>query len=193
MAIRNTETGWGLPARLLHWAMAVLILFLLGVGFYMGEVLTGQDSETLMEKFYLAQTHKSWGFVAFALALLRIVWRAMNPTPALPGTMGVGAKALAHGGHLALYVCMIAMPLSGWLMASATTLQDSYGIKNMVFGMFELPDPFQPGSEDLELIFRRVHFYVGLALALILAGHAAAALKHHFVDRDGILMRMIRG
>ena len=193
MAIRNTETGWGLPARLLHWAMAVLILFMLGVGFYMGEVLTGEDSDTLMQKFYLAQTHKSWGFVAFVLALLRIFWRVMNPTPALPDGMGGAAKALAHGGHLALYVCMIAMPLSGWLMSSATTMQDSYGIKNMVFGLFEMPDPFQPGSEELETIFRKIHFYVGLALALILAGHAAAALKHHFVDRDGVLMRMIRG
>ena len=100
---------------------------------------------------------------------------------------------LARGGHLAIYVCLVAMPLSGWLMASASTLQDTYGIKNMVFGLFELPDPFQPGSAELEQLFRRIHFYIALALSLLLLGHLAAALKHHFFNRDNVLRRMISG
>lgn len=193
MAIGNSRESWGLIARLLHWVMAVAILFLLGVGFYMAEILTGNDSDTLMEKFDLIQTHKSWGFTVFVLACLRVIWRALNPTPALPKQMSKIEIGAAHAGHFALYLCMFAMPVSGWLMASASPLQDSYGIKNMVFGLFEMPDPFVPGNEALSDLFANVHFYTACALALILAGHAAAALKHQFVKKDGLLRRMILG
>lgn len=193
MALRNSATGWGWPARFLHWSMSVIILFLLGVGFYMVEVLTATDSETLVARFELTQTHKSWGFVVFVLALFRVVWRLINPTPALPEHMTGLARLLAHGGHYALYICLFAMPISGWLMASASTLQDAYGIKNMVFGLFELPDPFKPSTEELETLLKRVHFYTALALVALLVGHVAAALKHHFVDKDAILRRMLRG
>jgi cytochrome b561 len=173
--------------------MAVMILGLLGVGFYMAQVLTQTDSDTLMLKFDLVQVHKSWGFTVFALALLRVIWRLANPTPALPSEMGRVQRLAAHGGHIALYICLFAMPLTGWLMASASPLQDAYGIKNMVFGLFELPDPFKPGGEELESLFRALHFYTALALTGLLLTHAGAALKHHFLDRDSVLTRMIRG
>lgn len=193
MAAGNTHASWGWIARLLHWLSAGVILFLLGLGFYMVEILSGQDSATLLERFSLTQTHKSWGFVAFVLVILRLIWRALNPTPALPAGMSRWERLAAHGGHIALYVCMVAMPVSGWLMASASPLQDVYGIKNLVFELFELPDPFQPGSEDLDLLFKRVHFYVGLTLVLLVVGHTAAAIKHQFVKKDGLLRRMLLG
>lgn len=188
MSIRNTAEGWGLPARLLHWALAVIILFLLGLGFYTAEIVTD-----IYEQFALVQIHKSWGFTAFVLALIRIVWRLVNPTPPMPAHMPGWERAVAHLGHYGLYVLMIAMPVSGWLMASASELQDMYGIKNMVFGLFEMPDPFQPGDKALEEIFEAVHFWCGLLLVALVAGHAAAGLKHHFIDRDNVLRRMIRG
>lgn len=193
MATRNSATGWGWPARLLHWVMGIAILFLLGVGFYMAEVLTETDSDTLMLKYDLVQTHKSWGFTVFVLALIRVIWRLANRAPELPEQMGPLERAFAHAGHIALYLAMFAMPLSGWLMASASTMQDAYGIKNMVFGLFELPDPFQPGTEGLETLFKRIHFYTGLTLTVLLATHVGAALKHHFIDKDDILRRMTRG
>ena len=84
MALKNSVTGWGWLARLFHWSMAVVIIGLLVMGFYIAEILVGTDSDTLMERFNLTQDHKSWGFVAFSLALLRVIWRLVNPTPALP-------------------------------------------------------------------------------------------------------------
>lgn len=188
MALRNSKTGWGLPARALHWAMAALILFMLVLGFYMADFVTDT-----YERFALVQLHKSWGFVAFVLALLRLLWRFANPAPELPAHMGALERFLAHAGHWALYALMVALPLSGWLMASASELQEMYGIKNMVFGLFEMPDPFKPGNRALGEVFAAIHGLCAFALIAVLIGHALAALKHHFFNRDRVLMRMVRG
>ncbi|HUF86544.1 MAG TPA: cytochrome b [Thermohalobaculum sp.] len=188
MGLGNTPTGWGWPARLLHWLMAALILFQIGLGLWMVNAVADPVAQ-----FALYQTHKSWGFVIFALALVRVAWRLSHPAPDLPPGMGRREAALARGAHLALYALMIALPLSGWLMVSASTLQESFGIRNMVFGLFELPDPFQPGSKALEDLLRSVHTWSAVALTLILAGHVGAALRHHFGRRDAVLRRMILG
>ena len=189
MKLKNDHESWGWPARLLHWSVAAAILFLLPVGFYMANFV-----DDLMARFELTQLHKSWGFVVFALALVRIVWRRANPvTPAdPPGTAGWQAAA-ARVTHVAFYALMILMPVSGWLMASASTLQDDYGVRNMVFGWFTLPDPFVPGDKGLEQVFHTVHFYGAVALSALLVAHVGAALKHHFVQRDAVLKRMIWG
>jgi len=186
MGLRNTATGWGWPARLLHWAMAGLILFQLGLGFRMVRLV-----EDVYLRFGLYQTHKSWGFVIFTLALVRIGWRLGNRSPELPGHMSAGAQALARGAHLALYVLMVVLPVSGWLMASASTLQEEYGLETLVFTWFALPDPFLPGDKALEAVFKSVHAWAAFGLAVLLLGHVAAALKHHFSHRDGVLRRMI--
>lgn len=191
MAMRNTERSWGLPARLLHWAIAAIILFQLVVGFYMVNVI-GDD---IIQRYQLTQTHKSWGFLVFALGLVRIVWRWMNPTPALP-EMPAWQRTASHASHIALYVLMILIPITGWLMASASPLNDPDAyvrVRNMVFGLFELPDPYPVGSEALTEQLARFHAGLALALAAILGVHVAAALKHQFVDRDGLLRRMILG
>lgn len=187
MGLSNTETAWGWPARLLHWLMAALILFMLGLGVWMTEFVTDMYAQ-----FDLVQIHKSWGFVVFVLALLRILWRWTHRPPA-PVPMPRWQHLAAEGAHRALYVLMIFMPVTGWLMASASELQEMYGIKNMVFGLFALPDPFVPGDKDLEAIFATLHFWGAVALALLLVAHVAGALKHHFIDRDDTLTRMTLG
>jgi len=188
MGIGNSTTSWGWPARLLHWGMAGLILFQLGLGVWMVRVVTD-----VYQQFWLYQTHKSWGFVIFTLALVRVGWRLANRAPEPPEGTGRIEAALARGGHLALYALMVILPLTGWLMASASTLQDEFGLKNMVFTWFELPDPFQPGSKPTEDLWKSVHAWAAFALAVLLAGHAAAALRHHFARRDGVLRRMVLG
>lgn len=188
MSLRNTATAWGLPARLLHWVIAALILFMLGLGFYMAELVSD-----VYEQFALVQIHKSWGFMVFVLVLIRIIWRLMNRAPDPPPHAGAAERTLARLGHCALYALMLAMPISGWLMASASELQEMYGIRNMVFGVFEMPDPFQPGDKALEERFAAIHFWCALTLTSIVIGHAGAALKHHFLDRDNVLTRMIGG
>ena len=184
----NTATSWGWPARLLHWVMAGLILFQLGLGFRMVQLVSD-----VYVQFNLYQTHKSWGFVIFILALMRVGWRVVHKPPELPASMTTLDMAVARGAHLALYVLMLLLPVTGWLMASASPMQESYGLKNMVFTWFELPDPFQPGSKGLEGVFKTIHTWAAFGLAVILLGHTYAALHHQFIKRDGVLRRMIRG
>ncbi|MEM8790268.1 MAG: cytochrome b [Pseudomonadota bacterium] len=184
----NRKDSWGLIARLLHWSSGAVILYMLWLGVYMTEFVTD-----IYAQFGLFQTHKSWGFVAFVLGALRLLWRAVNPTPALPDGMKGWEITASRISHISLYVLMIAMPISGWLMSSASPLQDAYGIKNMVFEVFEYPDPFVPGSETLETVFKLIHKGCAIAIALIVVTHVGAALKHQFVAKDGLLRRMILG
>lgn len=188
MSVRNTKSSWGLPARVLHWLIGIIILAMLAVGFISANVITD-----IYLQFELVQMHKSFGFTVFFLVLIRIIWRLVNPTPAMPDHMPGHEKMLAHVGHYGLYALMIIMPLSGWLMASASELQEMYGIKNMVFGLFEMPDPVVPGDKALEELFATIHFWSAIAMVVILVAHIGAALKHHFRDGDTILRRMIRG
>lgn len=195
MALRNTTDGWGWMARLLHWVIGVMIIGLLCVGFFMVEGL-GDDSDSLLLRLELTQTHKSFGFTVFCLALIRLIWRAVNPTPKLPAGMSKMEIALAHGGHAALYLAMIGMPVTGWLMSTSSPLNDVDAyirIPNMVFGLFEMPDPWPKGSEELSEFWGMIHGALAWVLVVLMLGHVAAALKHHFVNRDTVLRRMIRG
>ena len=186
MAIFNTAERWGSITKFLHWSMMLVIFGLVGMGIYMTDYLDD------LEAYDLIQTHKSWGFVAFSLAALRVVWRLLSPkTPDLPEAMPKWERMAAQGIHIALYVLIFALPLSGWLMASASTVQDLYGIPNMVFGLFAMPDPFVPGDAALSKFFAGVHETCVKLLFLCLALHVGGALKHHFVARDAVLRRML--
>jgi len=193
MSVKNTSQTWGWPARVLHWVMALMILMSLLGGFYMINVETD-----LVARFQAIQTHKSFGFVIFTLAVLRLVWRFVQPTsPSLPSDMPRWQRQASHASHIALYGLMLWMPLSGWLMSSASPLNNEGAypvqVKNMVFGLFEMPDPFPNGSDALMQPFLIAHNVGAFALAALLLIHLAAALKHHFVDKDAILRRMVRG
>ena len=187
MRLRDSADGWGAVTRLLHWGMAALILFQLGFGLWMTRV------PDLLQRFLLTQTHKSLGTTIFALALLRLGWRLANRRPPLPPAMPAWQRRAARLSHAALYGLMLLLPLSGWLMASASPTQDLLGMQNLVFGRWPLPDPFVPGDARVEAAAHAVHAGAAIALALLLALHAAAALRHQFVDRDGLLARMIHG
>jgi cytochrome b561 len=168
--------------------MAALIVFQLGFGVWMVRV------PDLLARFTLTQTHKSWGAVVFALALVRVGWRLANRTrPPLPAAMPRWQVQAAEASHGLLYGFMFLMPLSGWIMASASPTQDLLQMQNMVFGLFALPDPFVPGSATVEAAARAVHEASAVGLTVVLALHVGAALKHQFVDGDGLLGRMLRG
>ncbi len=184
--LRDDGAHWGPVSRGLHWSMAALILFQLGLGVSM----VRQDD--VLARFAWTQLHKSFGTVVFALALARILWRLASPArPALPGPRWqVRAARLAHA---LLYVAMVVMPLSGWIMAAAAPTQDLLGIENRVFGGPALPDPWVPGDAWVEAVARAVHVGAACGLALVLAVHVGAALWHHLVRRDRTLVAMIRG
>ena len=166
------------PARLLHWLMAALLIGLLALGFYMS------DLPLSPEKLQLYAWHKWAGVTAFILLAIRLLWRATPRPPALPASMSAAAQRMAHLGHLALYGLMIAIPLSGWLMSSAKGFQTVY------FGVLPIPDLLAKNPELGELL-ATLHGGLNLLLALTVLGHAAAALKHHFVDKDDVLRRML--
>jgi cytochrome b561 len=185
--LRDSSVGWGIVTRLLHWGMAALILFQLGLGLWMTR------TPDLLARFAWTQTHKSWGTMIFALALLRLLWRLANPRPPLPPTMPAWQRRAARAGHAALYALMLVLPLSGWLMASASPTQDLLRMQNLVFGRWPLPDPFVPGVARVEAAAHAVHAGAAVALALLLAIHTGVAVKHQLVDRDRLLARMILG
>lgn len=186
--LRDGTEGWGVVSRALHWGMAGLILFQLALGVWMVRV------PDLIRRFDLTQLHKSWGTVVFLLALLRILWRALAPArPALPAAMPVWQRRAAGASHLALYALMLLLPLSGWILASASPTQDLLHMQNFVFGRWPLPDPFVPGSASVEAAARLGHVAAAWGLAAVLALHAGAAVWHQLVCRDGLMGRMLHG
>lgn len=191
MSLKNTRERWGWLARAFHWVMAFLILALALVGTYMANFL-----DDMIRQIELTQMHKSFGFVVFVMAVLRVLWRWANPvSPDPPAGRPAWEHRAAQATHWALYILMFAIPVSGWLMASASTLNDPDAypapMRNMVFGLFELPDPFQPGSDALAGALHMVHAYSVYLLAALLLLHVGGALRHHFVEKDGVLRRML--
>ena len=189
MRLMNDRRAWGWPARLLHWAMAALIPFMLGLGVLAANAFAPDDPA----KLAWVRLHVSWGGVVFALVALRVAWRGVNREAPAPRGDGPLGRAAAGATQAALYALMAATPLSGWLMASASEQQDLFGVRSEVFGLFTLPDPFVPGNAALERAFRAVHVGCALALATVVLLHAAAALRRHVVRRDDVLRRMTLG
>lgn len=189
----DSKDSWGAVTRSLHWVMAILFIGILGVGFFMVEF-----ESDLVRRFKLTQLHKSFGFVAFIAGLLRIAWQLVQTAhPKPPETMKKWEQHAARTSHLTFYVLMLALPVSGWLMATASPLNDvdafPFRVPNMVFGLFELPDPFKHGSAALSNLLLKVHFGMALGLTGLLVVHIGATLKHVFVDKDDVLRRMLLG
>ena len=173
MSLSYTRT-----AKALHWIMAVLLCGLLGLGFYM------QGLPLSPQKLQFYSWHKWAGVSAFVLVVFRLAWRAGHPPPALPAQMSPPLRFAAHAGHALLYLLMLAIPLSGWLMSSAK------GFQTVWFGILPLPD-LVAKDKALGDLLQTVHAGLNLFFVAVIAGHVGAALKHHFIDQDDILTRML--
>lgn len=165
-------------AKTLHWLIALLILGLLPLGLYMADL----PLSPLKLKLY--SYHKWAGMTALALVALRILWRIGHQPPPLPSTQAPWQRSAAHLGHFLLYVLMLAVPLSGWLMTSAK------GFPVVWFGVLQLPDLVAKDKELGDLL-ELVHSSLNYALMALIAIHILAALKHQWIDRDGTLTRML--
>jgi cytochrome b561 len=181
----STETtSYTTTAKILHWLIALAIIFMLALGWSFSFLPNGET------KFTLFQLHKSIGITILVLSLLRLIWRLTHKAPPLPTTMPKWEQAAAHIGHFLLYVVMIGMPLSGWAMVSASP----HNIPTILFGV--VPWPALPvlstidNKQEVSHALNGVHGTVAYILAALVVGHAAAALKHHFISRDDILLRM---
>ncbi|MEM8792584.1 MAG: cytochrome b [Pseudomonadota bacterium] len=177
--LTNTRTGYGLVARGLHWVMAIAILAMFGLGVWMRTLGYYHPWYNLAPDI-----HRGIGILLLLLVVLRLVWRFFNvaPDPA-PGSRA--ERLIAAAVHAALYILLIAMMIAGYLISTAD------GRPLDVFGLVSVPAVIE--SKGAERIAGLAHEYLAYALIALAALHALAALKHHFIDRDGTLARMWRG
>lgn len=174
---KNTSNAYGSVSRLFHWGTALIVLGLLGLGFYMHQVEAGPF------KFQLYGLHKSFGVLVLTLAVLRIFWHLTTAYPAALETHQKWEKFLSKTIHLFLYITLIGMPLSGWIMSSAGQFPVRF------FGLFDIP-PLTGKDEALFKRMREIHALFAYGLIAALALHIAGAVKHHLIDRDSTLTRM---
>jgi len=170
----------------LHWLIAILILGLLAVGKFM----TGLEADDPL-RFALTQWHKTFGITVLLLSALRLLWRMAHRPPPDPDSIPRWQKLAAHGTHIVLYVLMFGIPITGWILVSVSPLDVDTLLFNVIPWPHLPPFPDLPNREALEHDFADYHELAGNLLILLLLAHAGAALKHHFIDKDSILVRML--
>lgn len=180
MTDHKISTAYSVTARALHWITATLVLILLPLGV----VITNEWGGPLQDPLY--NLHRSIGAVIIPLVILRLGYRLMHPPLPLPDEIPPLQQLAAHVTHWALYALLIVQPFVGWAATSA------YRAPIIVFGLFELP-PIWPEDRALSNRLFVVHALIGAAIAGLAAVHIGAALYHHFVRKDRVLMRMITG
>jgi cytochrome b561 len=172
--------AYTLTARVLHWITATLVLINLPLGLVIAQNWNGPVHD------WLYNLHRSIGALIIPIILLRFAYRLTHPAPPLPDDIPPWQQVAALVTHWALYALLIVQPFLGWIGTSA------YPAQIVVFGFFELPSIWhEDRAFSTQILF--AHSLVGLAIALLVVAHIAAALHHHFVRRDPILMRMIHG
>lgn len=166
----------------LHWVIAAAILVMIPLGFFMEDL-------PISIRFDGYAIHKSLGITVLGLSVFRLIWRFLNPPPALPAGMKPYERLLAKATHWLFYFLILAMPLTGWLMVSATRKYPT-----VYFWLGEVPFIPMPAGIDAKAtkdLFEEYHEALAYAALLLLALHVGAALKHHFLDKDTVLTRML--
>jgi cytochrome b561 len=181
--LENTQESYGAAAIAVHWVMAALLITLIVLGLYMVELPdVGFDTR----KIVLILCHKELGILALALAALRLAWRLGNVLPGLVETLPGWQKVAARFVHLCFYALMFALPVTGWLMSSAT------GIPVTFLGLCPLPDLISY-DEHLFRTLIEIHKWLGYTLMVFILAHIGAALEHHFALQDATLKKMLPG
>jgi cytochrome b561 len=176
-ASERPASGYTRTAILLHWLVAALIVAGFGLGLYM------VDLKLSPTKLKLYSWHKWVGVTIWLLVVVRLLWRGTHRPPALPAMPG-WQRAAAHAVHIALYVLLLAIPVSGWLFSSAS------GFPTVYLGVLQLPDLLGKDKALAETL-KEVHETLNWTLFAIVVLHVVAAIKHHLVDRDPVLHRML--
>jgi cytochrome b561 len=174
----NSAAAYGIIAQALHWCVAALILIQFPLGLY------AADLPVSMARLQWLSYHKSLGLTILALVLVRLVWCRMDVPPPLPGTMARWERRAALAMHSLLYVIPVLAMLAGWLYASAAGLSVNW------FGLILIPDLIAKNT-GIAPLFKELHHGLAGLLALLLAGHMAAAARHAFILRDNVAQRML--
>lgn len=187
-------------AIVLHWAIAVSILYMIPLGFWMAQqTASGAVGQGLFSAF---QLHKSIGLTILLLSLIRLGWRLTHKPPPLPAAMPAWEKFAARATHWAFYFIIIAMPLTGWLYVStqwSAPTDSPLPVATHYFGLFRVPALFGLPQADEETrkglshLFLTWHWAIAWTTVGLFFLHVAAALKHHFINRDETLTHMVPG
>ncbi|NJR72450.1 MAG: cytochrome b [Gammaproteobacteria bacterium] len=172
----SVNNRYSTTAIIFHWLMAILIFVALAMGLYMVDLRISPD------KLKLYAWHKWIGVTVFVLAAFRLWWRLYQPPPP-PPAMPHWQLVAANVTHYFFYALFFLIPISGWLFSSAKGFQTVY------LGIIPLPDLIDK-NDEIAPIIKSVHMYAGYLLGGLLALHTAAALKHQFMDKDGLMQRM---
>lgn len=179
MHLANSSTRYGLISKSLHWLIAALILFLIGLGWFMVD-LSYYDSRSQSSLHW----HRSLGLLVFLLALIALLWRWLSVPPAQEDSLPRWQKIAASAAHALLFLLMLLLPVSGYFISS------SAGEAIPLFSTISFPAFFDIG-ETLRDWAIASHYYLAYGGLGLIALHVAAALKHHFIDRDNTLKKML--
>ena len=180
MMLRNNSEGYGLVSQTLHWVIVVLVFTQFVIGSIAADLPLG------MQRLIWLSRHKSIGMTIFVLVILRLLWRWLNPVPRPPVQMPGYEQKLARISHGLFYVLLLCMPIAGWIHSSASNLTVSW------FGLFTWPDLTGPDKYIAHLA-GEIHEGLAWGLFALIGVHIAAALRHHFILRDDVLIRMLPG
>ena len=195
----HPTTDYSKTAKVLHWLIAIGIFGMFALGWFMSELpkeapkqmaydlfnlgaYTWNLSEEISPRTFYFNLHKSIGVTIFALILIRILWRITHRPPALLVSYKAWESKLASGAHHLLYLLMVALPLSGVIMA----IYSKYGIKWFGLELIKGLD-----NKDMRELFYEAHEIIGLIILLVIIVHIIGALKHKFIDKDDTLKRML--
>lgn len=180
--IRNTTSSWGSAARVFHWIIGLTIIGMLAFGWWMNYIPARPD------RFFYRSIHADIGYTLLVLMALRIVWRWINPVPALPAGTPPLQRVAAGISHGALYLATFVVIMLGWAHSGARP-QGDYG---SFFGLFHVPQFTSPDKATADA-FEDRHIYAAYVLLVLIVIHLAAAGWHHFIRRDRVAARMVDG
>jgi len=179
--IRNTKTRWGSLSRLFHWGLGFVIIGMLAYGWWMNHFPARAD------RVFHRSIHADIGYVVLLLMVIRLVWRGINPVPALPADTPRWQRLAAGVSHGALYAVTIVVAMLGWAHSGAH--KPDYA---SWFGLFRVPQ-FTSTDKASADTFENLHIYLAYVLIALVVIHIGAAIWHHFVKRDRVAARMIDG
>jgi cytochrome b561 len=178
--LRNTPTGWGSLSKWFHWILGVAIIGMIAYGWWMNHYGARAD------RYFYRSIHADIGYVVLCLTVIRLTWRGVNPTPALPQDMPGWQRISARVTHVALYLVTFVVTMLGWAMSGARPLDQNYA---SFFGLFKVPQFTSPDKAAAGAYEQRHVLFAYVLLGLIVL-HVAAAVWHHLIRRDRVAARM---